>query len=116
MNNSKYWGSYIKKLRKEAHLIQEQLGDKIGVSRQMIGKIENGHVPRPKPEYITNLAAALGKSPHEIAAPIYGQDPPPAESVKEGKCTYCQDGTFERIIDDLEMTVLELKRKFREAK
>lgn len=52
-------GEQIKKYRKEANLSQRQLGERLGISQQMIAQYENGK-RIPKIETINNIAGALG--------------------------------------------------------
>ena len=52
-------GDTIKRLRKEKHLTQAELGEKIGVSGAMIGHYETG-VRNPKFGTVCRIATALG--------------------------------------------------------
>ncbi len=52
-------GENIKRYREHAGLTQKQLGEKMGVSQQMIASYENG-TRKPKPETLTKIANALG--------------------------------------------------------
>ena len=51
-------GEYIKKIRQEKGLSQKELGEKLGVSQQMIGQWETGKA-NPKIETIQKIADAL---------------------------------------------------------
>lgn len=51
-------GDRIKEIRKEKHLTQKELGEKLGVSYQMIAQYENGK-RNPKPETLKKIADAL---------------------------------------------------------
>lgn len=51
-------GEYIKKHRQKKGLSQKKLGEKLGVSQQMIGQWENGN-SNPKVETIQKIADAL---------------------------------------------------------
>jgi len=52
-------GSNIKKLRKKAHLTQEQLAEKIGVERVTIVRYETG-IFKPSNKYLMMLANVFG--------------------------------------------------------
>ena len=51
-------GGYIKNARKEAGLSQKALGEKLGVSQQMIAQYESGK-RKPKVETLINIVNAL---------------------------------------------------------
>ena len=51
-------GENIKRIRKERHLSQRELGEKLGISQQMVGQYENNPTP-PKLETIQKIASAL---------------------------------------------------------
>lgn len=56
-------GEKIKKLRKEKHLTQEELGEMIGVQKAAINKYETGIVVNLKREIIAKLAKAFDVNP-----------------------------------------------------
>ncbi len=58
-------GERIKKIRQEKGLLQRELGEKIGVSQQMIGQWENGK-SNPKIETIRKIADALNVPHYEL--------------------------------------------------
>ena len=58
-------GERIKKIRQEKGLLQRELGEKIGVSQQMIGQWENGK-SNPKIETIQKIADALNVPHYEL--------------------------------------------------
>ncbi len=58
-------GANIKRIRKEKKLSQRELGEKLGVSQQMIGQYENNTTP-PKYETVKRIAKALGVPTSEI--------------------------------------------------
>ena len=51
--------SWLKKLRHESHLTQEQLAKMAGISRTMITEIENGNA-NPSVKVAKKIAAVLG--------------------------------------------------------
>lgn len=51
-------GENIKRIRKEKHLSQRELGEKLGISQQMIGQYESNPNP-PKLETVQKIAEAL---------------------------------------------------------
>ena len=51
-------GENIKRIRKERHLSQRELGEKLGISQQMVGQYENNPTP-PKLETVQKIATAL---------------------------------------------------------
>ena len=53
--NQKNIGSFLKTLRKEKNLTQEQLAEKLNVSQNMIAKIECG-LRRPSIDFLIELA------------------------------------------------------------
>ena len=59
------FGNRLAKLRKEKGLTQEELAEKVGVSRQTLGKWESGEVS-PETENIVALAKALEISTDEL--------------------------------------------------
>lgn len=58
-------GKHIKRIRREKGLSQKELGEKIGVSQQMIGQWENGR-SNPKIETIRRIADALNIPHYEL--------------------------------------------------
>ena len=54
------FGEKIKKLRKEKHLTQEQLADKVGVHSNSVSQWENGVIPRMNK--ILEISNVLGTS------------------------------------------------------
>ena len=51
--------SWLKKLRHESNLTQEQLAKKVGISRTMITEIENGNA-NPSVRVAKKIASVLG--------------------------------------------------------
>lgn len=58
-------GENIKRIRKEKHLSQRELGEKLGISQQMIGQYENNPTP-PKLETVQKIAEALNVPASEL--------------------------------------------------
>lgn len=63
-------GEIIKKLRKEHHMTQEQLGEYIGVQKSAIAKWENGKTKNLKRDTIHSLAVLFGVRPAYIRGEI----------------------------------------------
>ena len=60
-------GSTIKKLRREHDITQEQLAERVGISRPHMGAIEAPNLCRPiSLELLFNLADALGVEPYKL--------------------------------------------------
>lgn len=55
------FGDNLKKIRKEKGLTQQQLGDKLGCSKELISQYERGKL-HPKTKTVANIAKALGVS------------------------------------------------------
>lgn len=60
----------VKSAREKAGLTQEQLGDRLGLSRDFVSKIENGITQRPR--NIKELGIALNVSPIWLAFGVQG--------------------------------------------
>lgn len=52
-------GAVLRNARIEAGLTQDELGDRAGVSRQLVGRVESGS-PRGEVGRVAQIAAALG--------------------------------------------------------
>jgi transcriptional regulator with XRE-family HTH domain len=61
-------GLRLRELREERHMSVRELSDRSGVTAGVISRLERGHM-EPKPEAIERLAAALGVTVDELAAP-----------------------------------------------
>ena len=60
-------GSYIARKRKEQNFTQEQLAEKVGISRQHMGAIEAPNLCRPiSLDLLFNLALALEVEPYKL--------------------------------------------------
>ena len=59
-------GEYIKYLRTERNLSQEELGKMVGVQRAAVQKWENGHVENIKRSTIKKLSAIFNVSPCDL--------------------------------------------------
>lgn len=55
-------GDAVREYRKRAKLTQEQLADKVNVTRATISQIENGDIKRPKNYVLRGFEAVLGLS------------------------------------------------------
>lgn len=73
----------VRRLRKESELSQEQLGDRVGVSRAYIGNIERGEASLSFP-VLHRLARALNVTIGELTDP----DEPPTRLTQEDAAEY----------------------------
>ena len=65
--DQKKTGYFLKQLRNEKKLTQEQLAEKAGISRPHMGAIEAPNLCRPiSLELLFNLADALGVEPYKL--------------------------------------------------
>jgi HTH-type transcriptional regulator, competence development regulator len=60
------FGEALRTLRGEAGISQRELASKVGVDFSYISKLENGHLPAPAADTVTNLCAALGVAPERL--------------------------------------------------
>jgi transcriptional regulator with XRE-family HTH domain len=57
----------VKQAREAKGWSQEELAEKIGVSKGWVGQVETGRIDRPRPKYLTLLEDHLGISRDELA-------------------------------------------------
>ncbi len=88
-------GNRIKALRVAKKLTQEQIADKIGVSRQRYARIENG-TNRITLEILTKIADVLDVTIGDITRVL---DERPAVAYREG----AEDTSSKKILDMLEL-------------
>lgn len=70
-----YFSEYMKKIRNDKSLTQNQMAEILGVSSQSIKMIENGSTNFPSQAVLEKLAEYLDKFPVEVAsAIIFGED------------------------------------------
>ena len=74
-------GSRIKELRRERHLSQEGLAQRLGISRQAVAKWEN-HTAFPSTSNLLALCEALDVSLEELI-PLESGGNPPSKSIWE---------------------------------
>ena len=74
-------GEKIKRLRKEHHMTQEELGDAIGVKKAAINKYETGLVVNLKREVIAKIARAFDVNPVWLMDDQDGWPPVPSTRV-----------------------------------
>lgn len=55
-------GAEVRRLRLRAKLSQEKLGERLGISREAVSKIERGETQHPSDETLVGLEAHLGLS------------------------------------------------------
>lgn len=82
-----YTGERIRQLRKKSSLSQEQLAEKLGVSRQAVSKWENG-VSQPDTGNLYAMGKLFGVSVESLIAPVAADV---EAGVKDG-CTAPDDG------------------------
>jgi len=66
------WGEYIKIKRFKAKLTQEELAQKIGISRPSLSRLENDNENRPTVKVISGLSKAFGLAEKEVVQEVYG--------------------------------------------
>ena len=62
------FGPYLRDLRRQRRLTQQQLADAVGIDFTYLSKIENARVDPPSEATIRRLAAALQTDPEEMLA------------------------------------------------
>lgn len=72
----------LSKIRKQKEISQEELAEKVGVSRQAISKWENG-TAQPEMANVAKLCEILGVTPNELLG--YGEKPAPEAKKQSGK-------------------------------
>jgi transcriptional regulator with XRE-family HTH domain len=65
----------LRRLRLERKLSQQELGDRLGVSRVYISQLENGAIQSPSTETAQKIADALGVSASALTSPEHGLSP-----------------------------------------
>ena len=88
-------GERIKALRSETHLTQEQVADKIGISRQKYARIENG-TNNITLEILAQIAKVLGVQVADITRVL---DETPAIAYRNGDTS----GSSEKITEMLDL-------------
>jgi transcriptional regulator with XRE-family HTH domain len=89
-------GEKIKKLRKEKHLTQEELGEMIGVQKAAINKYETGIVVNLKREVIAKLAKAFDVNPVWLMDEDDDWPPVPSTATRIARAFYEND--LQRIV------------------
>jgi len=76
-------GQRVRRLRKQQHLTQKELGKRIGVVRSYIGHIERGRTQAPGKEVIRSLARVLETNAADLlaAAGYLPSEEPGEESI-----------------------------------
>jgi transcriptional regulator with XRE-family HTH domain len=72
------YGTWLRQIRTDRGLTQEELGKRIGVARTYVNNIERGRVAMPNLEMRLKITAALGED-YEPMPPSVGNDPPVAD-------------------------------------
>ena len=68
------FGAEVKRLRRQAGLTQEQLAERIGISREAVGDIERGETKQPSDDVLDALGAHIHLS-RERAFELMGKIP-----------------------------------------
>lgn len=79
----------IRKLRVEQHLTQQELADKIGVTRGAISQYENGRI-FPCIPLLPKLAQALNCTVYELLCEDLAENDQTAQEDPERVCGYCK--------------------------
>lgn len=90
--DTKKIGSFLKNLRKENNMTQEQLGERIGVTNKTISRWETGNY-MPPVESLILLSDIYGIRINEILA---------GEYVKDSKMREVADENVVKVLDELE--------------
>lgn len=70
------YGEWLRRIRTDAGLTQEDLGNRIGVNRTYVNKIERGRIDLPLLETRQRIAAAIGSDydPYPVNVPEMPND------------------------------------------
>jgi transcriptional regulator with XRE-family HTH domain len=60
-------GNLVKDAREKKGLSQEELAERLGVSKGWVGQVETGRIDRPRPKYLALLEQHLGISRDDLA-------------------------------------------------
>jgi transcriptional regulator with XRE-family HTH domain len=75
------WGFVIKRLRVEKGLTQEELAEKVGISRSLLSRYEIGDVEAVTQERLNKLATALEMTLEQLTQEIYGKPSDTAQNA-----------------------------------
>lgn len=101
-------GEYIKKLRTEKGLSQEELGKLCGVNRAAVNKWEKGTVANMKRSTIEKLSSIFGVSPTEL---MCFDDQPEEKQATDFYAEYkIDEEAFEKILHLVKLYSRELKK------
>jgi len=67
-----HWGLKVKQLREDRHWFQEDVADKSGLSRGMIGRIETGSIISCTPDTLDALSRAFDIPKGDLARYVFG--------------------------------------------
>jgi transcriptional regulator with XRE-family HTH domain len=67
------WGIHIRRLRETKGLTQEELAEKVGITRSLQSRIELGHFQAFSQDRLERYARALEMTPAQLSFQIYGQ-------------------------------------------
>ena len=94
--------------RRKAGLSQEQLAEKLGVSRQAVSKWETGEAS-PEVNKLRTLAEALGVTADELLSP---EEPPQSRQQEPAHSSATQEGGYPSWLNDLPGAVGKLVKRF----
>lgn len=94
-------GSFLKELRKERNMTQEQLGEKIGVTNKTISRWETGNY-MPPVESLILLSDIYGISINELLA---------GEYVENDKIKEVADENITKVLEELEKDYQKFENK-----
>ena len=99
--NTQKLGSFLKQLRKENNMTQEQLGERIGVTNKTISRWETGNY-MPPVESLVLLSDLYGISINELLA---------GESVEDNKIKEVADENVTIVLEELEKEYQKFENK-----
>ena len=99
--NTQKLGSFLKQLRKENNMTQEQLGERIGVTNKTISRWETGNY-MPPVESLVLLSDLYGISINELLA---------GESVEDDKIKEVADENVTIVLEELEKEYQKFENK-----
>lgn len=74
-----HFGENLRIIRRQKHITQQKMADKVDISQANYSRIENQSTP-PSPELVIRIANALGVEPIELMPPV---DPNAVPAVPE---------------------------------
>lgn len=94
-------GALLKRLRQEKHLTQEDVGKRLGVSKQTLYKYENNIITNIPSDKLEILAALYGVEPAYILGWDKQPTPPPAAPTTNDLAQLARDGVARAFVQML---------------